>query len=178
MHSSKPRRFDNAINAGSMADIAFLLLIFFLVTTKIVEEQGVFVKLPPWDPTQQPVDINENNVLSIKVNSLNQLMVEGQISDFSNLRSRVKSFILDPVREPDEAVVSLQNDRGTHYQTYILAYNEIKAAYTELWDDRAQQQYAIPYNELPAADQKAIRDKIPLVISEAEPTEIGEQQRD
>ncbi|HMQ59122.1 MAG TPA: biopolymer transporter ExbD [Flavilitoribacter sp.] len=178
MQHSKPRRFDNAINASSMADIAFLLLIFFLVTTKIVEEQGVFVKLPPWDPTQQPVDLNENNVLSIKVNALNQLMIEGQISDFSNLRSRVKSFIMEPVREPDEAVVSLQNDRGTHYQTYVLAYNEIKAAYSELWDAWAEQHFGRPYDELTSADQKTVRDKIPLVISEAEPTEIGEQKQD
>ncbi len=175
MRSFKRRRFDNAINAGSMADIAFLLLIFFLVTTTILEEQGIFVKLPPWDPNHELVNLNDENVLTVKVNSINQLMVEGQISDFSLLRSEVKTFIKNPTRRPDQAVVSLQNDRGTEYKTYLLTYNEIKAAYTELWEEAALKRYGKSYTTLQTAFQKAIRNEIPLVISEAEPTSIGEK---
>lgn len=175
MRAFKRRRFDNAINASSMADIAFLLLIFFLVTTKILEEQGIFVKLPPWDPNHAIVNINDENVLTIKVNSINQLMVEGEITDFSQLRAEVKNFIIYPNRRPDQAVVSLQNDRGTEYKTYLLAYNEIKAAYNELWEEAALQRYGKSYAALQTAFQRAIRNEIPLVISEAEPTSIGEK---
>jgi len=151
----------NQVNAGSMADIAFLLLIFFLVTTTIDVDKGITVKLPPWTEEEESIDIPQRNVLSVKVNRNNELLVRGEVVPVSRLKDRTIEFILNPnqrtdmPRNPRVAVVSLQNDRETSYETYISVYNELKAA----------------YNNKEA--QRAIRKDIPLVISEAEPTDFA-----
>lgn len=168
---------DSSINAGSMADIAFLLLIFFLVTTTITQESGIAVKLPPWDPNFESTQVNSDNVFTVKVNGANALLIEREISDLSQLRSRTKEFIMNPNQlpnlpsSPTKAVISLQNDRNTSYDTYLEVYNELKGAYNELWEATAQRDYQIAYRDLSTDYQKEIRKKIPLVISEAEPSD-------
>lgn len=178
MFSKKSNRSDNAINAGAMADIAFLLLIFFLVTTTILDETGISVKLPPYtDDPIIPLPIADRNSLIIKVNAQNQLMVEGQEMSVAQLRDYTKIFILNPTqnpglaRSPKKAIISLQNDRSTHYDIYIAVYNELKGAYHEIWDEQSKKQYGFAFEQLPSANQKVIRDDFPMVISEAEPTE-------
>lgn len=178
MSSRKNRRFSNEINAGSMADIAFLLLIFFLVTTTILMDKGIMVKLPPWDPNSIVMQPPAKNVLSVKVNASNQLLVRKQEEQIDNLRSRTKEFIMNPQRRadmpssPNRAIVALQNDRGTSYKTYLEVYNEIKAAYNELWNEAAQRRYGAVYADLDITAKKSIRSDIPLVISESEPTDL------
>jgi len=178
MAKSNRRRLATSINAGSMADIAFLLLIFFLVTTQIDTDKGIFVKLPYWDTDIALTEVNTRNVFSIKVNRNNQLLVEGNLGQLEGLREQVKEFILNPSQKqhlasaPNKAVVAIQNDRGTSYQTYIGVYNEIKAAYMELWDEAAQRQYGLLFADLNQAGQVEIRKRIPSVISESEPTEF------
>ena len=175
---SRVRQFSNEVNAGSMADIAFLLLIFFLVATTIVEDKGIVVKLPPWNPELPVKDVSENNVLTVKVNLQNQLLVEGFPAELFDLREQTKYFILNPDRKenlpssPTRAIISLQNDRGTEYDTYLNVYNELKAAYHELWEERAQQYYNKAYDQLSKQEQKHIRKEVPLVISEAEPSNV------
>lgn len=160
-----------------MADIAFLLLIFFLVTTTIDVDKGIGVALPPWNPDTNPPPIPSKNILSVKVNAANQLLVEGELMDVRQLRLTTKDFILNPNQDtnkpnkPTKAVVSLQNDRGTNYNTYLEVYNEIKAAYNELWDEKALSDYGKAYHTLSKQAKKQIRAIIPLVISEAEPTD-------
>jgi biopolymer transport protein ExbD len=173
----------NEINAGSMADIAFLLLIFFLVTTTIDIDKGLTVKLPPWSEEQvDPQKQKARNVFSVMVNKDNQLLVRGELADLRGLKERAKEFIINPQKREDLsegsefAVISLKNDRGTEYGTYLTVYNELKAAYNELWEDAAQAQFGKPYEGLEIAQQKVIREKIPLVISEAEPTKFGEEK--
>jgi len=175
-------RMKNEINAGSMADIAFLLLIFFLVTTTIAEDRGVLVKLPPW--SNEPPDIQQlktRNVYSVLVNADNQLLVRGEPVDIDDLRENTKVFIMNPQKlaniaeKPTKAIISLKNDRGTEYSTYLQVYNELKAAYNELRDEEAEKVHGMKYEFLPSADRKEIRNKIPLVISEAEPTNFGEE---
>ena len=169
---------DNTINAGSMADIAFLLLIFFLVTTVILEDKGIVVKLPPW--VDEPVDsrIPPKNILAIKVNGEDQILVEGDYAKVDNIKARTVEFVLNPKKrddlpnKPTKAVISLQNDRGTSYEAYIAVYNELKAAYNEMWDAAAQRHYQKAYEDLSLRVQKSIRDEIPLLISEAEPTDF------
>lgn len=170
-------RQSNEVNAGSMADIAFLLLIFFLVTTTIINDQGIMVKLPPYEAIHRPPPpIPSRNILSVKVNKENALLVESENLDISQLRETTKNFILNPTkseklaRSPKQAVVSLQNDRETSYKAYIAVYNELKAAYEELWDNRSMQLYGKDYKRLALKEQRDIRSQIPLVISEAEPT--------
>ena len=175
-------RIKNEINAGSMADIAFLLLIFFLVTTTIAEDRGVLVKLPPW--SNEPPDtqkMNTRNVYSVLVNADNQLLVRGEPVDIEDLRDNTKVFIMNPQRldnmaeKPTKAIISLKNDRGTEYTTYLQVYNELKAAYNELRDEEAEKTHGIKFEFLDSDQRKAIRAKIPLVISEAEPTNFGEE---
>ncbi len=178
MSEKKFRRLDPAVNAGSMADIAFLLLIFFLVTTTIVNDKGIRVALPPIANTP-PKPINQDNVLTVKVNASNQLLVEGQMTQVEDLRAFTKEFIMNPQEredrpsKPTAAIVSLQNDRSTSYDTYINVYNELRAAYNELWEEQAQQIYNASYKSLSKAQQKSVRAIIPLVISEAEPSDYA-----
>ena len=170
------------INAGSMADIAFLLLIFFLVTTTISEDKGVLVKLPPWSNEPPPeLRLNERNVYSVLVNAQNQLLVRKQPMDIRKLREDAKDFIMNPNGRPDmaetptKAIISLKNDRGTEYKTYLEVYNELKAAYNELREEEARKRHNKSFEFLTSDQQKDIRSAIPLVISEAEPTDLANE---
>ena len=180
MLNKKQRKNDNSINAGSMADIAFLLLIFFLVTTTIAEDQGITVKLPRWEKTPPPPErMNTNNVLSILVNSEDKLLVKDVETQVENLKDVAKEFISNPHKRKDRpktpanAIVSLKNDRQTSYKAYIAVYNELKAAYRELRDEEAQRRFRKDtYKQLLPHQQDEISALIPLVISEAEPTNL------
>jgi biopolymer transport protein ExbD len=180
---AKKNRMANEINAGSMADIAFLLLIFFLVTTTIAEDKGVLVKLPQWSEEPPPeMKLNTRNVYSVLVNAQNQLLVRGEIMDIKDLKNNTKIFIANPQKmenmaeAPTKAIISIKNDRGTKYQTYLEVYNELKAAYNELWEESAMVKFGKNLDELTNAQQREIRDAIPLVLSEAEPTKFGEEK--
>ena len=180
---SSKDRMSNEINAGSMADIAFLLLIFFLVTTTIAEDKGVLVKLPPWsDEPPPPMKLNSRNVYSVLVNADNQLLVRGEVMQINKLKENTKIFIANPNRmenmaeSPQEALISIKNDRGTSYKTYLEVYNELKTAYNELWDEAALRQHGKNLEDLSADKQREIKDGIPLVISEAEATAFGEEK--
>lgn len=180
--SSSRDRISNEVNAGSMADIAFLLLIFFLVTTTIAEDEGILVKLPPWseEPPEQ-AELNERNVYNILVNANNELLVEDKPAQVEELKEDVKNFIMNPSNNPklsespDKAIVSLQNDRGTNYNTYVQVYNEIQAAYNELRDAEAEKRFGKIFELLNRDQKKQVIDVIPLKLSEAEPTDFGEE---
>lgn len=175
-------RMSNEINAGSMADIAFLLLIFFLVTTTIAEDKGLLVKLPPWsDEPPEELTLNSRNIYSVLVNAQNQLLVRGEPMNVKDLKNNAKIFILNPNRlekmseSPKKAIISIKNDRGTKYSTYLEVYNEVKAAYNELWEEEAEKRFRKSLEELNKTQMDEIRSDIPLVISEAEPTQFGEE---
>jgi biopolymer transport protein ExbD len=175
-------RLDNEINAGSMADIAFLLLIFFLVTTTIAEDKGVLVRLPPWSEEEPDIaKLNKRNVYAVLVNAQNQLLVRNEPMKIAELRKNTKEFISNPTgredyaEKPSKAIISLKNDRGTSYGTYLEVYNELKAAYRELRDELARKRFGKSYENLRSDRKKEIQDEIPLIISEAEPTEFGEE---
>lgn len=175
------------INAGSMADIAFLLLIFFLVTTTMDIDEGISTKLPPWDPEmiEDPPPIKQKNLFVVLVNAQNQLLVEDEYMQIENLREAAKRFLdnngagtcdycqgmQDPTSSdsPQKAIISLQNDRRTSYETYIAVQNELVAAINELRDDLAQRQYGVRYENLNNEQKSQIKDAYPQKISEAEP---------
>ena len=201
---ARKKREVGEINAGSMADIAFLLLIFFLVTTTMDVDTGIIRRLPPPIPPDQelPPPVKERNVFVVKVNANDQLLVEGQIGDISVLREQAKEFIRGYPNDPEKInfpefkvedlpapfgsnykiskqVISLQNDRGTSYDMYITVQNELAAAYNELRDELAQIKYGVPYKELLKGKKnipkkKLIRKILPQRISEAEPVAIGQ----
>ena len=175
-----------------MADISFLLLIFFLVATTMNTDTGLLRKLPPYqeEPEETP-PIKERNVMIVLLNRNNQLMVEGEIMSISNLKERTKEFIKNPQNKDNlsakkntevpyfgevkvsKGVVSLQNDRGTRYGDYIQVQNELMAAYTELRNELAMSEFGKKYGELAKDKQNAIRKIYPLSISEAEPKNVG-----
>ncbi|MEC8397219.1 MAG: biopolymer transporter ExbD [Bacteroidota bacterium] len=141
------------VNAGSMADIAFLLLIFFLVTTTIETDSGLNRKLPPIEEIEDPPIIKEKNIFTVVVNKNNQLLVEEELVDISDLRALASEFLdngggegedacefcqgaRDPKSSdnPEKAIISLKNDRETSYKVYIAVQNELVAAYNVLRD--------------------------------------------
>lgn len=169
------------INAGSMADIAFLLLIFFLVTTTMDIDTGLQVGLPPMPEENQEVISNQKkrNVLEVLINANNQLLVEGEPLRVEELTDKTIEFLNNNGRNPalsdspDKAIVSLKNDRGTSYNTYVSVYNELKRAYRIVRDEEAMKLYGKPYNKLNENQSKTVKSKYPQKISEAEPVDIG-----
>jgi len=164
------------INASSMADIAFLLLIFFLVTTTIDSDKGLTVRLPvmPDGPAIE-ADVNKRNVLNILVNSKDALMLNNQPIEQSELRALATTFITNPLQEsnkplsPQKAIISLKNNEGTTYQMYLTVHNEIKAVYNQLWNGAAQKQYGQNYDRLNNKQRAEVKALYPYRISEAEP---------
>ncbi len=178
------------INAGSMADIAFLLLIFFLVTTTMDVDEGISTKLPPWEPDiiDNPPPIRQKNLFVVLVNANDQLLVEDEYMTLEELRAAAKDFLdnngdgsceycqgrQDPTSSvnPQAAIISLQNDRRTSYNMYVAVQNELVAAYNELRNELANRQYGKDYKELTADQQQTIKEAYPQKISEAEPLDI------
>lgn len=172
------RRGSNEINASSMADIAFLLLIFFLVTTTMDIDKGITIKLPPMpEPDQELLDIklNKRNTWDVLINANDRLLVKGKPMNIQELKVETKRFLSNNGADanlsvsPQKAVVSLKNDRGTSYDMYIQVQNELKAAYNELREEESEKTFGKSFADLPKADQKKIRKMYPLRLSEAEP---------
>ncbi|MEN7549870.1 biopolymer transporter ExbD [Rapidithrix thailandica] len=174
-------RSDVKINSSSMADIAFLLLIFFLVTTTIDSEKGIPMLLPS-KLDQPPVKQHDRNVLNILLNGKNQLMVEDELMDNNNLKQKVMEFINGTPGEnaadsPEDAIVSIKTTRQTSYEAYISTLNKVKAAYYDLRAAHlglSVEAYLKLNAKIP--EEKALLDKaqaqIPMRISDAEPVEI------
>lgn len=189
------KRESQPINAGSMADIAFLLLIFFLVTTTMDVDTGLMRRLPPIpDEDQQDTDdkIKERNVFVVLINKNNDLLVENEEMSIYDLRERAKEFIANPedredlpekdykeieffgnVYVPKNPVISLRNDRGTAYGTYLMVQNELLAAKNELRDQLSMQTFGKKYDDLEEEEGKAVQQYYTSVLSEAEPKNIG-----
>lgn len=200
-------------NASSQADIAFMLLIFFLVTTSMSTEQGLFRQLPPPSNDKDASDkINERNVFVVLINKDNQLAVEGNLEDINVLTEKTIEFLTNPSNKDDlseqvkaskkmeeaiaankgeeaamykklvdecgdpnitKGVVSLQNDRGTKYETYIQVQNEIVAAFNICRDNFSKENFGgKKFDDLSANEQKLVKLVFPLSISEAEPKSV------
>ncbi len=183
------------INASSTADIAFMLLIFFLITTSMDTDRGLARRLPPPPENEKQKDdiiVKERNVLQIRLNKDDQLMIGGEWSDIKQLREKAKEFIANPKDDPnmpekhaktlpffgnvmitEKHVISVQNDVGTSYDAYFQVQNELVAAYNELRDELAKAQFGKPLAECTEEQKEAISDYYPQKISEAEPKKYG-----
>ncbi|MEM6893536.1 MAG: biopolymer transporter ExbD [Bacteroidota bacterium] len=152
------------VNAGSMADIAFLLLIFFLVTTTIETDAGLDRMLPPMEPPDEDVIIKQKNIFTVNINKNGQLLVEDDLMNLKDLRTAAISFLengadgscsyckgkKDPASSdnPSKAIISLKNDRETKYSIYITVQNELVGAYNELRNREAQRLYNRDFTEM------------------------------
>lgn len=186
------------INAGSMADIAFLLLIFFLVATTMNVDTGLARMLPPLPPENQKTEdikVKQRNILLVLVNGAGQIMAGTQghqeLIDLRELKDKTKEFILNPydldelpekedteIELPDGGkwvypvsmgVVSLQTTRDTNYQAYIMVQNELTRAFNEVRDDVAMRKFGTKFADLNDEQRSAVVKAVPNKISEAEP---------
>ena len=182
------------INASSQADIAFTVLIFFLVVSTMDIDTGIVRMLPPWvDPKvkQEDVKVKERNLLLVFVSGSGNIMAGGKVISLNALKDKAKEFILNPLEDKDlpekkptdiempdgskwtypvsEGVISLQNTRDTSYEVYIQVQNELTRAFNEVRDDVAMQKYGKVFNDLTEEERKVITKAIPMKISEAEP---------
>lgn len=184
------------IPAASLADIAFMLLIFFLVTTTMDVDSGLERRLPPMPPPNEKPDdsppIKERNVFVVLVNVNDQLLVQGEWGNLKDLREKAKEFMANPNDDPNlsekgdekdlpyfgptkitKGVISLRNDVGTSYGTYIAVQNELVGAINELREELARTKFGKPFNNLEKDQQDAIKEIYPSRISEAEPKKVG-----
>lgn len=186
------------INASSQADIAFTVLIFFLVVSTMNVDTGIVRVLPPMpDPNvkQEDIKVKERNLFLVFVSGSGQLMAGGQVMDLRYLKDKAKEFILNPYNDenlpekkdqtfdmPDgtkwtfpvsEGVISLQNTRDTDYQVYIKVQNELTRAFNEVRDDVAMTKFGKKFSDLEEEQRKIITKAVPLKISEAEPRKMG-----
>lgn len=180
------------INGGSMSDISFLLLTFFLLTSSINTDMGIARRLPPLLPPNAPKpEVHQRNVFNVLVSFKDELRVQGQNVDISMLRDMAKDFMENAVNNPSmsehttkeiallgpvsvsKGVVSLKNDRGTSYEMYIKVQNELTAAFNEMRDEMAKEHFGVKFADLKNSQKEAIQEAIPVNISEAEPSAAG-----
>ena len=153
------------VNAGSMADIAFLLLIFFLVTTTIETDAGLDRMLPPIEPPEDDVVIKQKNIFQVLINKNGQLLADGDVIELKDLRGKAMGFLenngdgsctfcgsgaKDPTSSdnPSKAIISLKNDRETKYSTYITVQNELVGAYNDLRNRESERLFKIPFTDM------------------------------
>jgi biopolymer transport protein ExbD len=183
------------IPAASLADIAFMLLIFFLVTTTMDVDSGLERRLPPMPPEEQDEDdtppIKERNVFVVLVNANNQLLIEGEVSRVEDIRDKAKEFMNNPTNDENlpeketkdveffgtvdvcKGVISLRNDVGTQYGTYIAVQNELVGAINDERENLAKRKFGKSFADLDKDQQKAVKAIYHFQISEAEPKKAG-----
>ena len=185
------------INASSQADIAFTVLIFFLVVSTMDIDTGIVRMLPPMaDPNvkQEDIKVKERNLLLVFVSGSGNIMAGGKVISLNALKDKAKEFILNPLDDKDlpekkvvdiempdgskwaypvsEGVISLQNTRDTSYQVYIQVQNELTRAFNEVRDEVSMSKFGKKFADLDEAERKVITKAIPMKISEAEPRKM------
>ena len=189
------------INAGSQADIAFLLLIFFLVATTMNTDTGLarmLPPLPPEDQKQEDIKVKERNLFLVLVSGSGNIMAgtpnQQEVIGLRQLKDKAKEFIINPMDDENlpekvnkeiqladggtwvypesQGVISLQTTRDTNYQSYIMVQNELTRAFNEVRDEVAIRKFGAKFMELPADERDAVSKAVPMKISEAEPRNI------
>lgn len=183
------------LNTSSTADISFILLIFFLVTTSMDTDSGLARRLPPPpedDQQEAEIDVKERNVLKVRINAAGNLLCGDDFIEISQLCDRAKEFVKNENNRPnlpekhlknipllgqcaitDKHVISVQTDRGTSYNIYFQVQNELIRAYNELRDELSKAKFGKVYAALSDDQQAAVREYYPQKISEAEPKNYG-----
>ena len=184
------------LNTQSTADIAFLLLCYFLMVSTMDQQSGLQRRLPPMPDKDQKVEdqkVNRRNIIIVKINSADRILAGSEPIDVSQLKDKVKEFLKNPTEDPNlpeketkviegfgsypvsKGVISLQNDRGTSYRAYIAVQNELVKAVNELRDEFSLQHYGRPFARLTEDQQSIVKQAIPQNISEAEPKDVAKK---
>ena len=185
------------LNTQSTADIAFLLLCYFLMVSTMDQQSGLQRRLPPMPDKNQKVEdqkVNRRNIIIVRINSADRIFAGNEGVDISQLKDKVKEFLQNPTDDPklpekepkdiegfqkdypvSKGVISLQNDRGTSYRAYIAVQNELVKAVNELRDEFGLQHFGKPYAKLTEDQQTIAKKAIPQNISEAEPKDVGKR---
>ena len=190
------KRKTPGLNTQSTADIAFLLLCYFLMTSTMDQQNGLQRRLPPMPDKDQKVDdqkVNRRNIIIVKINSADRLFAGNEMLDISQLKDKIKEFLTNPADDPNlpekemknieglgeypvsKGVISLQNDRGTSYQAYIAVQNELVKAVNELRDEFARAKSGKPFAALSEEQQDIAKKAVPQNISEAEPKDVSKK---
>lgn len=195
----KKKRKMPGLNTSSTADISFMLLIFFLVTTSMDTDQGLarsLPKPPEDDQLNNEIKVKERNILNIRINKDNYLLIGDDYATLADVKERAKEFIKNEDNKPnlpelkphkvkelgktfmvtENHVISVQTDRGTDYGVYFAVQDALVSAYNEIRDEFSKQEFGYKYDQLDADQQKIVRDVYPQKISEAEPKKYGGQQ--
>ena len=186
-----------AMNTSSTADIAFLLLCYFLMTTTMGSQTGLSRRLPPMPDKNQKVEdqkVNRRNIIQVKINSADRILAGSEPIDVSQLKDKIKEFLTNPANDSNlpekeiqniegfgeypvsKGVISLQNDRGTSYQAYIAVQNELVKAVNEIREDFSRKNYGKSFVLLTEDEQAIVKKAIPQLISEAEPKDVGRRR--
>ena len=191
------RRPAGEINAGSMADISFLILCFFLMVSQMDSDAGLSRMLPPIpdETTQSDVQINKRNILIVLINSSDRISAGGQPIELNLLKEKVKAFVLNETDDPhlsekevkevenfgpypiSKGVISMQTDRSTSYDMYMKVQNELVRAYNELRDEFAMQHFGKVFQTLDETQQDVVRNVFKQNISEAEPRDVSKKKK-
>ena len=184
------------LNTSSTADMAFLLLCFFLMTTTMDQDKGLQRRLPPMPDKNQKVEdqkVNRRNIIVVKINSADRLLAGTEPMHVSQLKDKIKEFLTNPANDANlpekenidiegygpcmvsKGVISLQNDRGTSYQAYMAVQNELVKAVNELRDEWAMANFGMLYSKLDEDKQGIVRKAVPQNISEAEPKDVSKK---
>ena len=184
------------LNTSSTADMAFLLLCFFLMTTTMDQDLGLQRRLPPMPDKNQKVEdqkVNRRNIIIVKINSVDRLLAGTEPMHVSQLKDKIKEFLQNPANNPNlpekeeieiegfgkamvsKGVISFQNDRGTSYEAYIAVQNELVKAVNELRDALSMENFGKTYASLDEDKQAIVRKAVPQNISEAEPKDVSKK---
>lgn len=185
------------INGSSTADISFILLLFFLLTTSMGSDSGLARQLPPAVPPDQQdvsIDVNRRNMLRVNVNNRGQILANSEEVDLRGLREKVIDFVLNENDRSDLAersvetfpivgaqkvtknhVISLTNNVDTRYSDYILVQNELTKAYTEVRDRQSKKLFGVALKDATTEQQEVLIKMYPQKISEANPREFGKK---
>ena len=186
-----------AINSSSTADIAFLLLCYFLMTTTMGSQTGLSRRLPPMPTEEQQQEnqkVNRRNIITVKINSQDRIFAGGEPIDIIMLKDKIREFLTNPRNDENlpervmtdiegfgqypvsKGVISLQNDRGTSYRQYIAVQNELVKAVNEIRDEFSLNNYGKKFIQLDEEKQEIVKKAIPQQISEAEPKDVAKRR--
>ena len=167
------RRFEQIpeLNTSSTADISFMLLIFFLVTSSMDTDKGLLRQLPPLPQEQTPpTDVRKDHVMQVTLDARDQLAVDGTLLTPRQLKEQIMTFV---AADRTEHVISIRTDRATTYEAYFRMQNAIVAAYAQLREAYARKRFGKGYSELVEEQRDEVNQYYPQRISETKPSEGG-----